>query len=271
VPQEQFWQVLIRSIADAIAAPALRLAAASPAGSGGAYDDFDAQDDLLALLAALEDGIRPRRPLLVLLLDEIDTFQRYDPLVRQRFRAFCQHMQEHMQVVLVGVLPPRAEAHDTSPWYNIFAPLALEPLEPAAALDLIRNYNHNPYPYEPAAEQALLGAGDRKPFDTQWLCAESVRAMLAAGRSRVLAADVAAGIAAVVAERRREYAAFWQQLGPAAQAELERALAAGGALPPDRVAQGGYDQLFEAGLAINAGPRARLTELFQRWLRAQQC
>ncbi len=99
---------------------------------------------------------------------------------------------------------------------------------------LIRSYNQNPYRYAPEAEQALIEAGDRKPFDTQWLCAESVRATLAAGRTSVLLADVELAIGTVVSERRRQYRTFWADLAPELQAELRAALDRGGMLAPER-------------------------------------
>jgi hypothetical protein len=264
VPQEQFWIALIRGIADEVSGISASLAATTrPAAE---YNDFDAQDDLELIAAQLQARVAPRRPLLVLLLDEVDTLQRYDPIIRQRLRAFCQHMQDRLQVVLVGVLPPRAEVSETSPWYNIFAPIVLEPLDRVDALFLIRNYNQNPYAYTAEAEQALLAAGDRKPFDTQWLCSESVKVMLAARRMRVVLADVEQAVRAVIGERRREYATFWQQLPLDRQAQLRELLQQGGALPADRVALGEYDWLFEAGLAPRLDREYRLAHLFGRWL-----
>jgi hypothetical protein len=264
VPQEQFWLTLIRSVADAVPGLAAPLLAQHKLGG---YDDFDAQDDLDAIVADLAARVAPRRPLVVLLLDEVDTLQRYDPFIRQRFRAFCQHMQELLRVVLVGVPPPHAEVGDTSPWYNIYAPLGLEPLELNDARFLIRSYNQNPYSYAPEAEQALIEAGDRKPFDTQWLCAESVRATLAAGRARVLPADVERAIATVVSERRRQYRAFWDELPAELQAELRAALDRGGTLAPERMSRGDYDALLVAGMALRRPDGHRLASLFQRWLR----
>jgi len=264
VPQELFWLALIRAIADAVPGAESQLHART---KHTGYDDFDAQDDLAMIIEQLRTQFAPRRPLLVLLLDEIDTLQRYEPIVRQRFRAFCQHVQDAMQVVLVGVLPPRAEVSETSPWYNIFAPIALEPLDPDDGLYLIRSYNQNPYRYTPTAEQALLAAGDRKPFDTQWLCAESVKHMLAAGHTRVTIADVEQAIRMVVGERRREYAAFWQQVPATTQADVRAALNDGGTLASDQAALGAYDRLIEAGLALKGPSGYRLTALFQAWLR----
>lgn len=264
VPQEQFWSALIRGIADEV--PGVSASLVGIARPAAEYNDFDAQDDLELIAKQLQARVAPRRPLLVLLLDEVDTLQRYDPIIRQRLRAFCQHMQDCLQVVLVGVLPPRAEASETSPWYNIFAPIVLEPLDRADVLFLIRNYNQNPYAYTTEAEQALLVAGDRKPFDTQWLCSEAVKVMLAAKRTRVVLADVEHAVRAVIGERRREYAAFWQQLPADRQAQLRQLLHQRGALPADRVALGDYDWLFEAGLAPKLDGQYRLAHLFRRWL-----
>jgi hypothetical protein len=264
VPQEKFWIALIRGIADEVPGVSASLVATTrPAAE---YNDFDAQDDLELMTAQFQVRFAPRRPLLVLLLDEVDTLQRYDPIIRQRFRAFCQHMQERLQVVLVGVLPPRAEVSETSPWYNIFAPIVLEPLDRSDMLFLIRSYNQNPYAYTAEAEQALLAAGDRKPFDTQWLCSESVKAMLADKRTRVVLADVEQAIRVVIGERRREYATFWQHLPVDRQGDLREARHQGGALPPDRVALGDYDRLFEAGLALKLDGEYQLAHLFSRWL-----
>jgi hypothetical protein len=263
VPQEQFWLALIRGIGDSV--PGLAAPLRTQQELAG-YDDFDAQDDLETIVGDLAARVAPRQPLVVLLLDEVDTLQRYDPLIRQRFRAFCQHMQESLRVVLVGVPPPRAEAGETSPWYNIFAPIALEPLDLNDARFLIRSYNQNPYSYTPEAEQALIEAGDRKPFDTQWLCAESVRSTLAAGRAHVLLADVERAITSVVGERRRQYRMFWDGLPADLQANLCGALDSCGALAPERAARGDYDTLLVAGLALKRPDGYQLTSLFQRWL-----
>lgn len=264
LPQEQFWLTLMRSIGDHFDPRPMLAADSQPAAS---YTDLDAQDDLERLIEHARKLYAPRRPLFILLIDEIDTIERYEPIIRQRFRAFCQHMQDHVQVVLVGVTAPRAMVGDTSPWSNIFAPLPLGPIERDDTLYLIRSYNNNPYSYTAEAEQELLRVGDHKPFDTQWLCAESVKAMLAAGRMRVEHRDVLQATRIMAAERRREYAAFWQQASPELQQELRQALEHGGRLAPERVAFGNYDQLFEAGMALGAGDEYRLSWLFQDWLR----
>lgn len=263
VPQEQFWLTLARGIGDATAGLAVSLQAH---GAPPGYDDFDAQDDLEAIVEQLA-AHGACRPVIVLLLDEVDTLQRYDPFVRQRFRAFCQHMQTSLRVVVVGVVPPHAEATETSPWYNIFVPIALEPLEMEDIRFLIRSYNQNPYGYTSAAEQALVDASDRKPFDAQWLCSEAVRAMLAAGRASVLLSDVERAIVVVVGERRREYRAFWNDLAPEIQNDVRAALDQDGPLTPERVARGDYDTLFVLGLAVRRPDGYRLAYLFRRWLR----
>ena len=268
LPQEHFWLTLMRSIADSFdPQPVL----SADHQSGQHYTDLDAQDDFELLIKHAQQLFTPRKPLFVLLIDEIDTIERYDPIIRQRLRAFCQHMQEHLQVVLVGVAAPRASVGDTSPWSNIFAPLALGPIDLQDTLYLIRSYNHNPYSYTAEAEQELITVGDRKPFDTQWLCAEAVKTMLAAGRMRVEHGDVLQATKILARERRREYTAFWQQAPAALQDNLRQVLSDGGRLATDRVAFGYYDQLFESGLALSDGDEYRLSYLFQDWLRETLC
>jgi hypothetical protein len=199
LPQEQFWLYLMRSIAaEAPHAPDTLLAYTAATGS---YDDFDAESDLEALIQQMQTREHPRHPCIVLLLDEVDTLERYDFSIRQRFRAFCQHTQRHLRVVLAGVVTPRAETTETSPWYNIFEPLTLGPLALDDTLFLIRNYNHNPYAYTQEAEQAILTASGGKPYLTQWLCSEAVKVMLEARRTRVTLADVQQAVQTVESER----------------------------------------------------------------------
>jgi hypothetical protein len=198
LPQEQFWLYLMRSVAAEIPeAPDTLLVNQAASGS----DDFDAESDLESIVQAVQLRGDVEHLRMVLLLDEVDTLQRYDPAIRQRFRAFCQHTQRHLRVVLAGVLAPRVEATETSPWYNIFEPVTLGPLAPHETLYLIRSYNHNPYPYTPEAEQAILAASGGKPYDTQWICSEAVKVMLAAKRTRVTLADVQQAVRTVESER----------------------------------------------------------------------
>lgn len=199
LPQEQFWLYLMRSIAAEI--PAVSSALAACTAAVGTYDDFDAENDLETIVQHLQRGAGQRQFYIVLLLDEVDTLQRYDASIRQRFRAFCQHTQRNVRVVLAGVLAPRVEPTETSPWYNIFEPMTLGPLAQDDTLFLIRNYNHNPYVYTAEAEQAILSASGGKPFATQWLCSEAVKSMLAARRTKVTLFDVEQAVQIVESER----------------------------------------------------------------------
>jgi hypothetical protein len=274
LPQERFWLYLVRSIAAEVPDLSAPLVALNEQVS--TYDDLDAESDLEVLVSQMQPPAQASagealrgQVCIVLLLDEVDTLQRYDPAIRQRFRAFCQHMQRHMRVVLAGVLPPRGDAADTSPWYNIFAPISLGPLARGDIVHLIRHYNHNPYTYTPEAEQAIVQASDGKPFDTQWLCSEAVKAMLAAQRTSVLLPDVAQAVATLVRERSSDYLALWQPLAAETRHELAQATQRGGLLDAERLLPGDMERLLDAGLVYHAEQHYRLTTLFQRWIEAQ--
>jgi hypothetical protein len=213
VPQADFWLYLMRSVAGAVEAQhSAGLAGLACLGQPASYDDLDAEDDLDRLVALFgADGVPP---LIVLLLDEIDTLEHYEAVVRQRFRAFCQHAQRHLRVIVAGVRPPTTEPGDTSPWYNIFERVALGPLTETEARQLIRCYNQNPYGYTTEAEAIILRAAAHKPFDLQWLCSEAVRAMLAERRTVVQANDARQAVGVVVAARDEEFAAAWRLLSP---------------------------------------------------------
>jgi streptogramin lyase len=261
LPQNQFWLYLIRSMAAELPPCPQPLLAHNPPESG--YDDLDAESDLETLLRQARVQLGSQAPCIVLLLDEVDTLQRYDASVRQRFRAFCQHTQRDLRVILAGVRPPRGEAGETSPWYNIFEPLTLGPLAESATLSLIRFYNHNPYRYTPEAEQLILALGDGKPYDTQWLCSEAVKAMLNAGRTLVLPTDVAHARGVLLNQRDTDYGALWRSLDEATRQAVGAAAAGDHHLAAEPGAA-----LAEAGLALPSAGGYRLTSLFGAWARA---
>jgi hypothetical protein len=264
LPQEQFWLYLVRSVASEMESPLPHLAALEDYQSG--YDDFDAESDLEQMVVHLQRQMGVQQVTIVLLLDEVDTLSTYDSVIRQRFRAFCQHMQHRVRVVLAGVLPPGGESSDTSPWYNIFEPLSLGPLAKEDILHLIRAYNNNPYPYTPAAEQAIMTAGAGKPFDTQWLCSEAVKAMLSARRSRVTLADATHAIQTVTRERESQYAGCWQAIGKSARDLLRQSHQEGKDIPLETLSRLEQECLVEAGVIRQHNGHYRLTVLAHYWL-----
>lgn len=262
LPQERFWFYLMRSVAAEFEHGELGLLIDNDALIE--YDDLDAESDLQSLVDYVHahDG---RQAFVVLLLDEVDTLQNYGPAVLQRFRAFCQHMQGCLRVVLTGVLPPGDDHTDTSPWYNIFDRITLGPLAQADVLQIIRSYNDNPYSYMPEAETAILELSDNKPFETQWLCSEAVKAMLNAQRSTVELSDVEHAAQVLVRERSSEYNRVWQALSPEQRNLLQS--------QPDSVqlARKEMAALWTAGVLIwdtssDKLQHIRLTRLFHAWI-----
>ncbi len=136
-------------------------------------------------------------------------------------------------------------------------------------LQIIRNYNDNPYSYTPEAEAAILELSDHKPFETQWLCSEAVKAMLNAQRVVVELSDVEHAAQVVVRERSSEYNRVWQALDAEQRASLQS--------QPDAVqlARKQMALLWTAGVLIwdtssDKLQQIRLTHLFQRWISSHQ-
>lgn len=264
LPQEQFWLYLVRSISAEIGTIPLHIAALGAPDNG--YDDLDAESDLERMIEYVQKHADVQDISIILLLDEIDTLCSYDPPFRQRFRAFCQHMQRWVRVVLAGIMPPHGDTGETSPWYNIFEPMGLGPLDKKDILYLIRYYNNNPYTYTSEAEQALLSAGACRPFDTQWLCSESVRSMLAANRTYITITDVKQAIAVVVRERESYYTMCWQQLSEEARQHMHDAHTSGGFLSIKTFLRYDIERLFDLGMIRQTGRGYRLTVLAHYWL-----
>lgn len=265
LPQQQFWLYLVRSIAAAMQELPTDLSY-QQSHAPSTYDDFDAENDIEHIIAYRQQQQAHHQLLIVLLLDEVDTFYEYDPFIRQRFRAFCQHMQQWVRVVLAGVQPPRGDESDTSPWYNIFEPIQLGPLAKKDIRHLIRSYNNNPYDYTAEAEEALIAAGTGKPYDTQWLCSESVKAMLAAKRICVQMSDVEHAVQVLARERDSLYSTHWQQLDEQTQQHIRTIRQNGMTFSIEQSKRHTIEQLLDIGMLRQTDNEYQLSVIAQYWL-----
>jgi hypothetical protein len=265
LPQEQFWSLLIKHIATEVSSARDELMVFKESSVN--YDDFVAGNDLRVILNNIRSRDEQREPMIVLLLDEVDTFQRYDRVIRQRFRALCQELQRNLRVVLVGVLPPRAEVGENSPWYNIFEPIVIEPLAQSDIQALIRTYNQNPYSYTPDAEVAISEASNGKPYDTQWLCSEAVKSMLSVRRNRVTVSDVEQAKQAIIRVRHESYTLMWNHILEPYQTNIRTAALGDGLLSPQVIALPEYEELLTEGVILRTRQGTRLARLFQEWYR----
>jgi len=171
------------------------------------FDSLDLADDLETLLPALQRATR-KPPRIVLLLDEADRMNDYDPRTQEALRGLLMTPTGgHVKLVWSGQRMNREWHLESSPWYNLFKrEIHLGGLEEEAAVRLIREPVRGVFTYEDEAIRGILELTGRKPYPIQRLCSLCVRRLLAENRFCITADDVEAAWKELHAEDARRAA-----------------------------------------------------------------
>ena len=192
VPEERFFGALMVAILDEVG-PLLPPGAVAPeAGRADGYGYHELTRDLRAVLDSL--GRRTARCVkLVLLIDEVDELNSYDPKVNQRLRSlFMRAFSEHLVAVVSGVGILKHWELAGSPWYNFFEELEVAPLDRGAAEALVRRPIDGVFEIEDAALQRLVDVTGGRPYRIQKACVALVGRLHLEGRGTITLADVEA-------------------------------------------------------------------------------
>jgi hypothetical protein len=204
-PEERFFHLLMEavwgaargSLADPV--PALYFHTIAPAQ----YTDRDFAADLRILLRALRPAVSPRRPRLVLLVDEVDALNGYDALIQQQFRRILvSDLAENMGAVVAGARISKDWDREESPWYNLFYEIPLEPFTDAQARQLLTEPVRGIYEWDARALDAVVRSSDGRPYRLQQLAFGAVNHMLADRRLHLAAEDVQSAEEALPKARR---------------------------------------------------------------------
>lgn len=140
--------------------------------------------DLHALLRDLQ-GTTPKPTHLVLLLDEMDTFNRYSLDTQSQLRRIFQRFANtNLSVVVAGVRLQQHWAGESSPFYNMFVPIMLTSFPETEAYRLITEPVKGIYNYDNDAVACILEATLGLPHRIQQLCLETINHLLANSKSR---------------------------------------------------------------------------------------
>jgi len=183
--------------------PALRVD-----GQREGYDSLDLADDLEVIVEALQKAIG-QSPRIVLLLDEADKMNGYDPHTQEALRGLLMTpVGSHLKLVWSGQAMNREWHLESSPWYNLFKQeLRLGGLEEEAAVRLIQEPVRGIFTYEDEAVRRILELTGHEPYPIQRLCSLCVRRLLAEkNRFRVRVGDVEAAWQDLQAEDARRAA-----------------------------------------------------------------
>jgi len=192
VTQERFFGALMIAILDEVG-PLLPPGCVDPAAPGAAgYDHHELVRDLRAVIDALARRTA-KRVKLVLLIDEVDELNSYDPKVNQRLRSlFMRAFSESLVAVVSGVEIRKQWERAGSPWYNFFEEIEVAPIDRGAAERLVRRPIDGVFRIEDSALQRLLDVTGCRPYRIQKACVALVGRLHLEGRGTITLADVEA-------------------------------------------------------------------------------
>ncbi len=130
---------------------------------------------------------------LVLLIDEVDELNDYDPRINQRLRSlFMKSFAENLVSVVSGVEIKKQWEREGSPWYNFFEEIEIKPLEAEDARKLIERPLQGVLKLEDGVTDRIFAVTGGRPYLIQRLCLALVSRAYEEGVGRIGLADVEA-------------------------------------------------------------------------------
>jgi hypothetical protein len=128
---------------------------------------------------------------LVLLIDEVDELNEYDPRINQRLRSlFMKNFAENLVAVVSGVEIKKRWEREGSPWYNFFEEIEVRPFDEQEASDLIRKPIDGIFKADADVVQRIISLTGGRPYLIQKLCVALVTRLHEQRRRRMTVADV---------------------------------------------------------------------------------
>jgi hypothetical protein len=166
--------------------------AGSSLAEGQPYDYQTLVRDVRKVLKMLRAGSK-KKIKLVLLIDEVDELNEYDPRINQRLRSlFMKSYAEELAAVVSGVGIKKTWEREGSPWFNFFEEIPVERFEQEHARELIRRPVRGVFEFEDGTVDRIIERADRKPYFIQKMCIELVNRMHEDGRRKITREDVEA-------------------------------------------------------------------------------
>ena len=187
-PQEQFFWTIASDIMEELTPSLAGLAISDAAPADYGYRDL--LGDLRAILRYLQDQ-SSKTVKLVLLIDEVDELNEYDPRINQRLRSlFMKNFAENLVAVVSGVEIKKRWEREGSPWYNFFEEIEVRPFDENEARELIRKPIEGMFKADAEAVERIISLTGGQPYLIQKLCVALVTRLHEQRRRRMTVADV---------------------------------------------------------------------------------
>lgn len=155
------------------------------------YNSLDLAEDIEAINAAWQ--LQDRRALrIVLLLDEGDQLNSFDPHIPQSLRGFLmQPAGAGISLVWSGKNLNQEWRLNTSPFYNLFRDhVRLDGIDRDSAIRLITEPVRGVFRFSDEAIEQILAVTGSRPYEIQRICSDCVKRLLREHKTVVSAADV---------------------------------------------------------------------------------
>ncbi len=187
-PQEQFFWTIARDIVEEVAPTLTGLAITGSTPADYGYRDL--LGDLRSVIRYLQET-SSKTVKLVLLIDEVDELNEYDPRINQRLRSlFMKNFAENMVAVVSGVEIKKRWEREGSPWYNFFEEIEVRPFDEQDARDLIRKPIQGIFRADAEVVDRIIDLTGGRPYLIQKLCVALVTRLHEERRRKMTVADV---------------------------------------------------------------------------------
>ena len=191
-PQEQFFATLADDVFNDLSSLLNGGALRRARPEGRAYDYTQFIREIRKVIGILKSR-SSKKIKLVLLIDEVDELNNYDPRVNQRLRSlFMKSFAEDLVAVVSGVAINKHWASEGSPWYNFFEELEVKPFTRKDAEDLIQKPIRGIFKLEEGVIDLILANTECKPYLIQKICVALVNRLHDDKRREITIADVEA-------------------------------------------------------------------------------
>jgi tetratricopeptide (TPR) repeat protein len=168
-PEERFFATIGDDIYQELS-PLLDDLEPSPALDSDSYGYRDLVRDLRRVLKRLKK-ISDKQVKLVLLIDEVDELNDYNPRINQRLRSlFMKSFAESLVAVVSGVEIRKQWEKEGSPWYNFFEEIEVRAISREHAGELIRRPIQGVLKLDEGLIEQIMTLTECKPYLIQKLC-----------------------------------------------------------------------------------------------------
>jgi len=189
-PEERFFATLAEDIFHDLAPVLEGLEADEELSAGSAYGYRELVADLRKVFKVLE-ARSSKRVKLVLLIDEVDELNDYDPRINQKLRSlFMKGFAENLVAVVSGVEIRKQWEKEGSPWYNFFEEIEITAIGSEDAQALITEPILGMFKFDQGVVDRIIEITDCKPYLIQKYCIALVNRLHEQSRRTITIADV---------------------------------------------------------------------------------